>query len=511
MLNTKTLQDILEEWHPQLRTRTGSPTRLMGLRVWYDFSWRALFDHNRAAFRNGQDLARTVRNGCPPGKTPCLLLTTKDDMEDGPLYTNDDNYVFVMRIHRYLEEARAGAAATYLLTKFGVSNMVTARQIRKAASDPHQQDEILEVLLADREGLIRWTGREPATRAPMLHEIASAHVGMREDSPFARGTAINWIRSAGASAIREVVDEVASTKEGRRAMAMADPTSGRAEDLREAAMGYRELLESESPSETDFQDYIMKNPMLLGLEYAEVRSRQKLRLGELDFVARRHDGYHDLLELKGPEAEIIHFRGGPEKRPSSYSLAPKLAQALAQVQLHREWIATSSQAEREYYEVTRDPRITIVIGRDSALPNETARQILRQLNVTLHRTTVSTLRQTGRSGGCAAEQLGHVPVSEGISTAESSKRVGLALLGELSARVRGEHRPAFSRSAAAFSGSLGVGWLPCRATITRNVSRFRSCLPKNASCGASALRSTLATILERRCHCHTSYLPAGAA
>ena len=132
----------------------------------------------------------------------------------------------------------------------------------------------------------------------------------------------------------------------------------------------------------------MKNPMLLGLEYAEVRSRQRLRLGELDFVARRHDGYHDLLELKGPEAEIIRFRGGPEKRPSSYSLAPKLAQALAQVQLHREWIATFSREDREYYEVTRDPRITIVIGRDSALPNETARQILRQLNVTLHRTTV---------------------------------------------------------------------------------------------------------------------------
>lgn len=56
--NTKTLQDILEEWHPKLRTRTGSPTRLMELRVYYDFNWRAVFRHNRAAFRHGQDLAR---------------------------------------------------------------------------------------------------------------------------------------------------------------------------------------------------------------------------------------------------------------------------------------------------------------------------------------------------------------------------------------------------------------------------------------------------------------------
>ena len=252
MPNTKTLQDILEEWHPQLSTRTGSPTRLMGLRVYYDFNWRAIFRHNRAAFRHGQDLAKTVWNGCPAGRVPCLLLTTKDDMEDGPLYTNDDNYVFVMRIHRYLAEARAGAAANYLLANFGVSNMVTARQIRRAASDPRQQDEILEVL-ANREGLTRWTGREPATRAPMLHEIASAHAGMREDPPFARGRAMNRIGSARASAIREIVDEVASTKEGRRAMAMADPIPGRAEDLREAAMGYRELLVSENPRRPIFR------------------------------------------------------------------------------------------------------------------------------------------------------------------------------------------------------------------------------------------------------------------
>lgn len=364
MPDTKTLEDILEEWRPRLRMRIGSPTRLTGLRVYYDFKWKTVFRHNRRTFRHGQDLAKTVRNGCPAGKTPCLLLTTNDDMEDGPLYTNDNNYVFVMRIHRYLTEARTGAAANYLLTKFGVGNMVTARQIRIAASDPHQQDAILEVL-ANREGLTRWTKRKPGMRAPMLHEIASAH-----------------------TAISGIVDEIASTKEGRRAIALVDPTSRRAEDLREAAIGYRELLANERPSETDLQDYIMQNPMLLGLEYAEVRSRQKLRLGELDFVARRHDGYHDLLELKGPHAEIIRFRGGSEKRPSSYSLAPKLAQALAQVQLHREWIATSSQEEREYYEVTRDPRITIVIGLDSALPNEVARKILRQLNVSLHRTTV---------------------------------------------------------------------------------------------------------------------------
>ena len=74
--------------------------------------------------------------------------------------------------------------------------------------------------------------------------------------------------------------------------------------------------------------------------------------------------------------------------PSAYSLAPNLAQALAQVHLYREWIATASSESLDLYEVTRDPRITIIIGRDDNLPNETARKILRQLNVTLHRMSV---------------------------------------------------------------------------------------------------------------------------
>ena len=158
--------------------------------------------------------------------------------------------------------------------------------------------------------------------------------------------------------------------------------------MRVAARDYRNLLAKSDASETDFQEFIKENPLLLGLEYAEVMSRARFLSGELDFVVRRHDGYRDLLELKGPNEPIILFRGDVEKRPSAYSLAPKLAQALAQVQLYREWIATSSAENRDLYGVTRDPRTTIVIGRDDRLPNETARKILRQLNVTLHRMRV---------------------------------------------------------------------------------------------------------------------------
>ena len=214
------------------------------------------------------------------------------------------------------------------------------------------------------------------------------HAGVREDDPSARNAARRLIRTGGPVAAQEVADELTSTAEGRRAVALADQVPGRMEDVGVAARDYRRLLATPGASETDFQDFIKENPLLLGLEYAEVMSRAQFLRGELDFVVRRHDGYRDLLELKGPNDPIILFRGEVESRPSAYSLAPKLAQALAQVHLYRERIATASIENRDLYGVTRDPRITIVIGRDDRLPNETAKKILRQLNVTLHRMRV---------------------------------------------------------------------------------------------------------------------------
>lgn len=386
----RTLEGILETWDPVLSQRPGSPTRLAGLPVYFDFDWPSLIGHDTAQFRNGQDLAKNVIEACPGGRSPCLLLTIDDDAEDGPLHTDDLHYVFVVGIHRYLEEARAGAAGSYLMRQFGVNSISIAREIREAVADPRRQDEILE-LSADRHGLTRWAERKPGRHA-MLREVGGARsmlsAATGEDAPSPEAVVGNWIALGGVDVARAVANELGRTPEGRRAAAMVDPASNLADDVEIAVEGYRELLMKEGASETDFHNYLRKYPLLLGLEYAEVMSRVKLAKAELDFVVRRHDGYRDVLELKGPGEPIIVFDGGNEAYPSAYSLAPKLARALAQVQLYKERIATSSREDRELYGVTRDPRITIVIGRDSDLPNDTARKILRQLNVTLHRTRV---------------------------------------------------------------------------------------------------------------------------
>ena len=403
----RTLESVLDTWDPALSQRLGSPTRLAGLPVYFDFDWPSLIGHDTAQFRNGQDLAESVVEACPDGMTPCLLLTIDDDAEDGPLHTDDLNYVFVVRIHRYLAEARAGAAGSYLMRQFGVNSISTAREVRKAVADPRRRDEILE-LSVDRQGLTRWAEREPGRHA-MLREIGGGRsmlsAAIAEDASSAGAVVGNWIKSEGVDVARAVANELGRTSEGRRAIAMVDPAPSLADDVKIAVEGYRELLTKEGASETDFHNYLRRYPLLLGLEYAEVMSRVKLAKAELDFVVRRHDGYRDVLELKGPGEPIIHFDGGQEAYPSAYSLAPKLARALAQVQLYKERIAASSRDDRELYGVTRDPRITIVIGRDSDLPNETARKILRQLNVTLHRTKVLPYDILGKRAAAQLKNL----------------------------------------------------------------------------------------------------------
>ena len=386
----RTLDSILSTWQPQLSRGAGASKLLAGLDVYYDFAWRVVIGHGKMTFTNGKDLAERIKDDCPEGMTPALLLTTRDDVEEGQLRTTDGTYLFVIHIGRYLAKAAAGAAVNYLAGELGVGGLAAMRRAKKKTRDPARLDEILEDAVTE-ERLGRWVDRNPR-RVAMLQEIVDSrttHAGGREDVPAARTAAKRLIRSVGPAAVQGVADELASTPEGRRAVASSNQLPGRIEDVRVASREYRNLLAKPGATETELQGFIEKNPLLLGLEYAEVIPRQRILRGEIDFLVRRHDGYHDLLELKGPHDPIL-LCDGEEARPSSYSLAPNLARALAQVNLYREWLTTTASETLELYGIkrTRDPRVTIVIGLASALPNETAKRILIQLNMTLHRMEV---------------------------------------------------------------------------------------------------------------------------
>ena len=101
------------DWDVKLRVRTGGAVRLAGIRVYYEFRWLEHMPARRMQFRNGQCLAERVRKDCPKGKIPALLLTDRDDVEEGAR-TTASFYVVVLNRPRYLEQAEANAAVSYL-------------------------------------------------------------------------------------------------------------------------------------------------------------------------------------------------------------------------------------------------------------------------------------------------------------------------------------------------------------------------------------------------------------
>lgn len=114
----------------------------------------------------------------------------------------------------------------------------------------------------------------------------------------------------------------------------------------------------------------------------------------------RYDGFFDIVELKGPRDEIIIERSeaGAERPPSgsAYSLGPTLANALAQAHHYRSILEQSRELQYQYgLADSRQPRILILLGRSTDL-SESGREILRHLNLTLHRVEVIPYDLLGR-------------------------------------------------------------------------------------------------------------------
>ena len=141
------------------------------------------------------------------------------------------------------------------------------------------------------------------------------------------------------------------------------------------------------------QKFLEINPWIVGLPYVGARARVEIPRGEIDFVLDRYDGFFDIVELKGPEDLIVVERNeASADRPpsaSAYTLGPALAKALAQAHHYRAILEQSAELLHQQYGLTdsRQPRILILLGKSTDL-SESGREILRQLNLTLHRVEV---------------------------------------------------------------------------------------------------------------------------
>jgi hypothetical protein len=398
---------MVVDWDRPLQHRRGSPHRLDGVDLYYDFDWYEVFPDERTQFKNGRSLAILVRRECPEGKTPALLLTTRDGVEERTVET-ETHFLVVLNLRRYLELATADAAASYFAHALG-RGITRISQLQDLAARPDIIREVVEHEL-DIDHIAAWAA-ERTDRIEQLRAIAgrSDESSGAVDLPAALAAlrALESLDPDVTSALESVLGlemdretrlrflrTLTADQPGRYATSevLGERIPDRLGDAREATNRYERLLSESSSTETDLQQFIEQQPWLLGLEYVRVRPRRQVPRGAMDFVLERHDGYHDLLELKSPGDPIIvapDAVDGVTPSASDYSLSPALAQAIAQVHVYRDTLSADAETVDRLYGLrnTRDPRVIIVIGQVGPLPPHRSR-VLREVNLSLHRVEV---------------------------------------------------------------------------------------------------------------------------
>jgi hypothetical protein len=394
------------EWEPPLRFRRGAPRLLRGIAVFYDFRWRHYFTDNRTQFRNGKRLAEQVIKDCPDHLRPALLLTERDDVDEGALST-ERYYVMVVNFPRYLESAEADAAAAYLAQRLGTGLTRAKRFSEVAAADSSELAQWLNGRL-DADVLSRWAAgdRERIDLLRAVADQAERSPGVETPTDVERAVKALEVLQVLDAEVAQAVSELATTEtdpearlellrtltqdvDGRYATAevLRERSHDRLEDARAAADEFDRILGT--AGETEIQEFLELHPWLLGLDYAQVRARQMIPRGTVDFLLERIDGYHDLLELKGPGDAIFEVQTRAAlPSPSAYRLSRPLSLALAQVHGYRDALQYEEVVEKLYgLPHSRDPRSIILIGRASEL-SEGGERLLREFNRSLHRVEV---------------------------------------------------------------------------------------------------------------------------
>lgn len=394
------------EWNRKLRYKRGGRAYLLGLDVYYDFSWPKLLGHSRAQFPNGKCLAELAADSAPQDKVPALLLTE----QKVPMRTleTDTHFYLIVDLPRYIREAEVNVALSYYAASLQ-SGLARMAELQAMASQPDVLDAMLTV-----ERVAGWIGRNPDERAAL--DAALGHTaGSAAPADIASLVAALDVLS-GLDLDAESVAAIASMfgpgapPENREALlrAITEDTDGRLltgemlvqrtadriADARSAQAEYQALVSDPEVGETRMQEFLAQNLWLLGLSYARMVPHQRIAGGTTDFALERHDGFQDILELKDPQDPIVVLRGAYSQvdaapPASAYSLSPSLAQALAQVHIYRDRLSTYPDVHDDLFglRVSRDPWIIIVIGRAGQLPTQ-SRRILTELNKTLHRTEV---------------------------------------------------------------------------------------------------------------------------
>jgi hypothetical protein len=410
--------------------RRGGASRLAGLRVYYDFNWTSVFGHDRATFPGGKSLAHLVLRECPKGKTAALLLTVEEEPSSLTMETPDE-YVAILPIHDYLNNAGADPASTYYARRSRMP-LTQIGSLAEVTFSGSELDRFLDEHLTT-ELIARWIGRSSARNSvvsdlgssvqPSAEYLVRALVG---DDPELRDQLAQRLSDLdGGVPLRTLFVALTEGNVGRAiaTSVMGGRLADRIADTRQRLEEYEALIHTAGASETDVQRFLEENPWIVGLPYVSSRARVEIPRGILDFVLDRFDGFFDVIELKGPQDPIIVEPQtiGQNRPPSAseYSLGPALAKALAQSHHYRALLDQTHGLENQYGLLdTRQPKILILLGRSDSL-SETSKEILRQLNLSLHRVEVIPYDALGhRTAGLLnnVEAMWNRPDSEGVAS-----------------------------------------------------------------------------------------------
>lgn len=162
------------DWDVRLYHRVGAEERLCGIDVFHEFEWRDVFPDERTQFKNGKSLAKFVKEECPPGQTPALLLTLRDDVRQG-LRQTDHFSVFVVNLAEY-RAAEGDAAVSYLARHLDV-DITDVEQLQRLAesADPYLVRTFIESSL-DIGHIAEWAF-DNHDRIEQLRELVAEDLG----------------------------------------------------------------------------------------------------------------------------------------------------------------------------------------------------------------------------------------------------------------------------------------------------------------------------------------------
>ncbi len=130
-------------WTSELKKRSGA-TNLEGLPVYFDFQWRVVFKHGRTTLKNGKSLASAVKRDCPSNLHPAILLTTRDDHDEGPIVTSS-HFVVVVHVQSFLDQGSPDAVATYF-ARVSKTRVTSLSKLREIWDKPEVRDFVLNNL-----------------------------------------------------------------------------------------------------------------------------------------------------------------------------------------------------------------------------------------------------------------------------------------------------------------------------------------------------------------------------